>query len=186
MAVKEAPLVWRTFSEDYVTLTEERAVASFGDKDGEELNAVAHVTSGLELTSGRHYWEVELLNTANVATYFVGVSAPNLETSCRWSGENTWSINTAIGATYVHSTLCNGVNDTGYGASNDPYISGDRVGALLDLDKGSLLFFKNGVQNGPGILAGNIKGPVVHVVQMQDVGQSVRLHPSAFPEGHSP
>jgi hypothetical protein len=175
MAVKEAPLVWRTFSEGYVTLTEDRAVASFGDE--EVLNA--HVTSGLELTSGRHYWEVELLNTADVAV-LVGVSAPNLKTSCRWTGENTWSINTYIGATY------NGVDDTGHGASNDPYISGDRVGALLDLEKGSLLFFKNGVQNGPGILAGNIKGPVVHVVQMQSIGQSVRLHPSAFPEGHSP
>jgi hypothetical protein len=37
---------------------------------------------------------------------------------------------------------------------------------LLDLNKGSLDFFKNGVPHGPGYPAGSVTGPVVHAVQL--------------------
>jgi hypothetical protein len=53
------------------------------------------------------------------------------------------------------------------------------VGVLLDLDNGSLRFFKNGVQHGPGFPAGSVVGPVVAAVQMFEGGQSVRLLPNA-------
>jgi hypothetical protein len=43
---------------------------------------------------------------------------------------------------------------------------GDRVGMLLDLDKGSLDFFKNGVPFGRGYPAGSVTGPVVHALQL--------------------
>ena len=67
-----------------------------------------------------------------------------------------------------------------------PYKKGDRVGVLLDLNKGSLLFFKNGVQHGPGYAAGSVTGPVVAAVELYDEGQSVRLHADvAFPAGHA-
>jgi len=56
---------------------------------------------------------------------------------------------------------------------------GDRVGVLLDLDDGSLRFFMNGVQNGPGYAAGSVTGPVVAAVQMLDHNDSVRLLPNA-------
>jgi hypothetical protein len=56
---------------------------------------------------------------------------------------------------------------------------GDRVGVLLDLGDGSLRFFKNGVQNGPGYAAGSVTGPVVAAVQMLDHNDSVRLLPNA-------
>jgi hypothetical protein len=59
------------------------------------------------------------------------------------------------------------------------YKQGDRVGVLLDLDNGSLRFFKNGVQHGPGYPAGSVIGPVVAAVQMFRIGQSVRLLPIA-------
>jgi hypothetical protein len=59
------------------------------------------------------------------------------------------------------------------------YKQGDRVGVLLDLDNGSLRFFKNGVQHGPGCPAGSVTGPVVHAVQMYNKDASVRLLPSA-------
>jgi hypothetical protein len=55
------------------------------------------------------------------------------------------------------------------------YKQGDRVGMLLDLDDGSLRFFKNGVQHGPGYPAGSVTGPVVHAVQMGNKDESVRL-----------
>jgi hypothetical protein len=56
---------------------------------------------------------------------------------------------------------------------------GDRVGMLLDLDNGSLRFFKNGVQHGPGFPAGSATGPVVAAVQMYYKDTSVRMLPNA-------
>ena len=59
------------------------------------------------------------------------------------------------------------------------YEQGDRVGVLLDLGDGSLRFFKNGAQHGPGYAAGSVTGPVVAAVQMCDPNESVRLLPNA-------
>jgi hypothetical protein len=60
------------------------------------------------------------------------------------------------------------------------YKQSDRVGVLLDLDNGSLRFFKNGVQHGPGFPAGSVTGPVVAAVQMGYTrDKSVRLLPNA-------
>ena len=56
---------------------------------------------------------------------------------------------------------------------------GDRVGVLLDLDDGSLRFFRNGAQLGPGYAAGSVTGPVVAAVQMCCHNGSVRLLPNA-------
>jgi hypothetical protein len=58
------------------------------------------------------------------------------------------------------------------------YKQGDRVGMLLDLDNGSLRFFKNGVQHGPGYPAGSMTGPVVAAVQMWRKDDSLRLLPN--------
>jgi hypothetical protein len=52
---------------------------------------------------------------------------------------------------------------------------GDRVGVLLDLGGGSLRFFRNGAQHGPGYGAGSVAGPVVAAVQMVNPSDSVRL-----------
>jgi hypothetical protein len=60
MAVKELPpLVWRTFAEGLVVLSEEGAVATrIMEYDGQTHSLT---TTGVELTEGKHYWEVELL-----------------------------------------------------------------------------------------------------------------------------
>jgi hypothetical protein len=50
---------------------------------------------------------------------------------------------------------------------------GDRVGVLLDLDEGSLSFFKNGVKHST-CFAG-VTGPVVHAVQLRLPGHSCEL-----------
>ena len=61
MAVKELPpFVWRTFAEGRVALGEEGAVATQITEVGEEEYALT--TTGVELTEGKHYWEVELLS----------------------------------------------------------------------------------------------------------------------------
>ena len=69
----------------------------------------------------------------------------------------------------------------------DRFNNGDRVGILLDLDDGSLRFFKNGVEHGPGYPAGSVTGPVALGAQMRYTGHAARLLPdAAWPAGHAP
>jgi hypothetical protein len=71
----------------------------------------------------------------------------------------------------------------GNGKQNDdaagPCYQGDRVGMLLDLGNGSLRFFKNGVEHGPGYPAGSVTGPVVAAIHMYQKDASMRLLPNA-------
>jgi hypothetical protein len=169
MAVKELRLLWRTFPADRITLSEGGAVATQSSSYQRSLT-----TTGIELTEGKHYWEVELL-LENLDRIYIGISRPNLNpVGTYYLGECTdgWFIYPYFGS------LCgNGkefVDDAGRS-----YKQGDRVGVLLDLDNGSLRFFKNGVEHGPGYPAGSVTGPVVAAVQMYFKGESVRLLPNA-------
>jgi uncharacterized membrane protein YkoI len=68
MAVKELPpLVWRTFAEGRVVLSEEGAVATQIAEVGGEEEAGSLTTTGVELTEGKHYWEVELVSECSNA-----------------------------------------------------------------------------------------------------------------------
>jgi hypothetical protein len=104
---------------------------------------------------------------------FIGISRPNLDPAGDYAvGECTdaWLIHAVGGYLF------------GNGKEHDDhagdYKQGDRVGMLLDLDNGSLRFFKNGVQHGPGYPAGSVKGPVVAAVQMFYRNNSVRMLPN--------
>jgi hypothetical protein len=168
MAVKESPLLWRTFAADRVTLSEGGAVATQTGNNQESLT-----TTGIEITEGKHYWEMELLSK-NVAGIFIGISRPNLDpTGCYYSRECTdaWFILASCGSLYGNGK--EGRDSAG------GYKQGDRVGMLLDLANGSLCFFKNGVEHGPGYPAGSVTGPVVAAVPMFDKDASVRLLPDA-------
>jgi hypothetical protein len=177
MAVKESPLVWQTFPDECVKLSEGGTLAAAFAEDDEDL---AHVTTGVELTEGRHYWEVELLSEGMDSIY-VGVTRPNLDPVGDYVYENCtdgWFIYVGAG-----SLFGNGKHDSDAAGG---YNQGDRVGVQLDLNTGSLLFFKNGVQHGPGYAAGSVTGPVVAAVEMDSHKNSVRLHANAaFPAGHA-
>jgi hypothetical protein len=168
MAVKETQLLWRTVAEGRVTLSEGGAVATH-----RLTNEWTLTTTGTELTEGRHYWEVEPRSKILVDT-MIGISRPNLDPA----GEYFHTECTDGWFIYGYNgSLCgNGKDFDDYAGSYD---QGDRVGVLLDLDKGSLRFFKNGVQHGPGFPAGSVTGPVVAAVQMDDKDDSVRLLPNA-------
>jgi hypothetical protein len=164
MAVKELPLLWRTFPAGYITLSEGGAVAIQFSNHQRSLT-----TTGIELTEGKHYWEVEL-RSENVGYIYIGISRPNLNPAERYSTRDStdgWSIGAEYGALYGNGKQ--GDDEAG------GYKQGDRVGVLLDLDNGSLRFFKNGVQNGHGYPAGSVTGPVVAAVQMFYNNASVRL-----------
>jgi hypothetical protein len=170
MAVKESPLLWRTFPADRVALSEDGKVATQTRRGNRDFSLT---TTGIELTEGKHYWEVELLSE-NMSNIFIGISRPNLDPAgIYWKRECTdgWFISAYQGGLY-------GNGKVGYDAAG-PYKQGDRVGVLLDLDNGSLRFFKNGVQPGPGYAAGSVTGPVVAAVHMSWTDASVRLIPNA-------
>jgi hypothetical protein len=171
MAVNDG---WRTFHEEYVELSEGGTVAT-EITDNEDY--YSHVTTGVELTEGRHYWEVEILSECIDAMY-VGVTRPNLDPVGYYIATDGWFISAGSGSLWG--------NDKEGDAYAGDYDQGDRVGVLLDLNNGSLLFFKNGVQNGPGYAAGSVTGPVVAAVELDLNGNSVRLHANAaFPAGHA-
>jgi hypothetical protein len=167
MAVKATPLLWRTFAEGHVTLSEGGAVATQHTVDDEW----SLTTTGTELTEGRHYWEVELLSKD---VGFVGISRPNLNPTGGYFLRNCtdgWFM-------FAYNGALHGNGKDLYDRAG-AYKQGDRVGVLLDLNDGSLRFFKNGVQHWPGYAAGSVTGPVVAAVQMYEEDESVRLLPNA-------
>jgi hypothetical protein len=167
---QEPPLLWRTFAEGGVTLSEGGAVATQTSGGSYTLT-----TTGTELTEGKHYWEVELLSES-MGCIMVGISRPNLNPAGRYNERTCtdgWFIHSLSGSLFGNGKDHNNSNAAG------PYKQGDRVGVLLDLNIGSLRFFKNGVQHGPGYTAGSVTGPVVAALQMANRGQSVRLLPNA-------
>jgi hypothetical protein len=168
MAVKESPLLWRSFAADRITLSEDGTAATQTMEYEWSLT-----TTGIELTVGKHYWEVELLSQY-VGYIMIGISRPNLDPAGEYIGRECtdgWFINANSGTLWGNGKYA---SDTA-----GRYKHGDRVGVLLDLDNGSLRFFKNGVEHGPGYAAGSVTGPVAHAVHMHDKATSLRLLPNA-------
>jgi hypothetical protein len=174
MAVKDLPLVWRNCDAEKVTLSEEGAVATRSDENEQENETL--ITSGIALTAGKHYWEVELLNSDESYPY-IGVTRPNLDPNDDNSFSTStdgWFIWTSNGSIWTSNGSSWRQEDDDAAGNIDV---GDRVGVLLDLDEGSLHFFKNGVRHGPGYPAGSVTGPVVCAVQLYARDSSVRLLP---------
>ena len=104
----------------------------------------------------------------------IGIIRPNLDPTgwyCRRDCTDGWFMAAEYGALWGNGKFY----DDGAGR----FEQGDRVGVLLDLDDGSLRFFRNGAQHGSGYAAGSVTGPVVAAVQMYNTNNSVRLLPNA-------
>jgi hypothetical protein len=175
MAVKDSPLLWRTFPADRVVLSEEGAVAT------QKSNEWSLTTTGIEFTAGKHYCEVEVLSGVEDGYLaFIGITRPNLDPTGAYilrECTDGWFISNYNGGLYG-----NGKEGDDHAGTYD---KGDCVGVLLDLDDGSLRFFKNGAQHGPGYPAGSVTGPVVAAVQMRNENESMRLLPDAeVPAGY--
>jgi hypothetical protein len=130
-------------------------------------------TTGTEITEGKHYWEVELL-PERLFNMFIGISRPSLNPTGDYIGSyctDGWFIHAGNGGLFGNGKYL--------GDEAGAYKQGDRVGVLLDLDNGSLRFFKNGVQHGPGYAAGSMTEPVVAAVQLYTKDASVRMLPNA-------
>jgi hypothetical protein len=149
--------------------------------DDEEYSiASAQTYDSVKLTEGKHYWEVELLKVSKeqwhqdgpaVSAIHIGVCNVDWDLT-EGNSVQGWFIETHEGG------LGEGTHFPGNGhTKSGEYEQGDRVGMLLDFDDGSLLFFKNGVQHGPGFPAGSVyqHATLVHSVELLVAGDSVRL-----------
>jgi hypothetical protein len=171
LAVREEWLVWTTYDEATVKLSEKGAIATRYSDDNYVL-----VTTNDKMMEGRHYWEVELMSQT-IACTFIGVSKCNLNPIGDYAKRgctDAWLMYAGDGTLWG-----NGKEDDDLSGH---YKQGDRVGVLLDLDTGALLFFKNGIQTGPGYPRGSVIGPVVCALQMGMQRESARLHPMGIPK----
>jgi hypothetical protein len=168
-------LTWKSYGRDSIAIGEGGLLATKVAQESWDL-----ITSGQALCEGRHYWEVEIAG-ADMGRFFVGVTRPHLHPhgdyalmECR----DAWFVHAGDGSLWGNGRYA----DDAAGSCEQ----GDRVGVLLDLDGGSLLFFRNGVQHGQGFPAGSVTGPVLHALQIGDLNESGRLVPLAhWPAGHA-
>ena len=129
-------------------------------------------STGEELTKGKHYWEVELVGrtkSQEMLNVCLGVCRSHADPRAKDHSQSTaWLIHAGDGALWGNSKY----EDDEAGS----FSQGDRMGMLLDLDGGSLRFFKNGVEHGPGYPAGSVTAPVTRAALMTWTGNcAVRL-----------
>ncbi|AWX59132.1 hypothetical protein AB432_003735 [Brevibacillus brevis] len=99
------------------------------------INGAGGVRTDRGLTSGKWYWEAFVLGSSNT---HIGVATSNVALS-----------NPVGSGAVVRSYAGSGLKWNGSAASyGSSYTSGDVIGIGLDMDEGTLTFYKNGVSQG--------------------------------------
>jgi hypothetical protein len=134
------------------------------------------VTGDDPMEEGRHYWEVELTVPGPYCSIMIGAVPPGL---CL---EEHHALSNDAYFLSCHSGGLFGYNGMRHAHSENTgrFAQGDRIGVLLDMDEGSLRFYRNGVRYGPGFTCG-VTGPLVRAVQLVYHGQIVTALPGAEP-----
>ena len=115
-----------------------------------------------------------------VLAIFIGIIRPNLGPT------NYYFRSNCTDGWFMHAWDGSLFGNGKYGSDQaGAYAAGNKLGVLLDLDAGSVLFFKNGAKHGPGWAAGSVTGPVVLAVQMFYTGSSAEVVADAVrPSGY--
>jgi hypothetical protein len=109
------------------------------------LEAAVNVTTAygsFSLTSGKWYWEITPTGTVFTNTYIGIIDSTYIKTDSSWSSQ---------ARAYVSNANKYDGAITSYGAS---YAANDVIGVALDLDAGTLVFYKNGVSQGTAFSSG--------------------------------
>jgi hypothetical protein len=169
-------LGWRwTACGSAIALSEDGLVATVqprgGDGDSWHL-----VTGGSPMTEGRHYWEVEIASGSSV--YMVGAVRPGLDHS---KDHTYFGTTDAYFIEGYEGSLCG--NGKLGAEPRGNFLTGDRIGVLLDLDAGWMRFYRNGKRHGPGFTEG-VTGPLVSSAQLCGTGDKMTVLTGAVaPEG---
>ena len=130
--------VWNPLSATGATLTNGNLEATLtGSGGGRES-----VRGTLAVSSGKYYWEELLSDTGNQSGFY-GVVAASTESNIRLDAA-TSGTNAVLYAAWNGNKAINGVS-TSYGAS---FTTNDIIGVALDLDGGTITFYKNGSSQG--------------------------------------
>jgi hypothetical protein len=127
---------------NYATLNPLDAVAVTSTTNGNldvslSASGSANIRSTIAVSSGKWYWEVLFGSTGD--TLIVGAcDATVSNASSLWSTANAWMYYSLNGQKYNGS-------GTSYGAT---FTNGDLIGIALDMDNGTISFYKNGVSQG--------------------------------------
>jgi len=100
----------------------------------------AAIRGSIAVISGKWYWEATAGSFVTANTFMVGVANSNVAiTAASWITANAWSYYGSNGEKYNAGT------SSAYGAT---YTTGDVIGIALDMDNGTLTFYKNGTSQG--------------------------------------
>jgi hypothetical protein len=167
---------WTTCTE-CIALSKEGRVAAVVTDTGENYHLV---TGGEPMLRGRHYWEVEItevgVENGGVVSAFFGAVRPGLDHHSDYATaaeDGAYFLYGYNGSLYGH-----GKEDDERQLEGTELAEGDRVGVLLDLDRGALLFFRNGESYGPGFTSG-VCGPLVRAMEVGCPGNVMTALPDA-------
>jgi len=130
------------------------------------------VSGNFHVTSGKWYWEASITSTA--VTCMIGVadgSQPPAERN--WQSEG-W---------YYYASNGNKYHDNGSAAYGSSYGQNDIIGIALDMDAGTLTFYKNGVSQGVAYSTGLSGLPITPAVNN---GGSSNTHTVVYNFGQRP
>jgi hypothetical protein len=133
-----------------------------------------NVLGECEMTSGRHYWEVEVGGVVGIMN--IGVTRPDCELEDHPDNETSWFMHTYDGALLgpdgMHKWYQKAPGEK-YD-SNGGFEIGGKLGILVNLDEGTIDFYRNGIKHGPGFTSG-VTGPLVRAASLVIWGDEVTM-----------
>ena len=140
-----------------------------GNLDASYLaGAWAATRSTFGLSSGKWYWEVT--PTTLTTSITIGIGKADSALSFVGASATSWGYYNATGVIYNNSS------GTAYGAS---YAVNNVIGVALDLDNGTLTFYKNGTSQGTAV-TGLTSGPYFPMVGHENAASSANFGQRPF------
>ena len=168
VAVLRLPLVFGRAHGSFM-LTESRAVATRSVNDGYYRTAASKVV----MRSGRHFAQFTLLGDSYMRC---GVIQPG------WDGEEGEAASSAAGHCFYATANGRRFPDAiAWEGMQHAHAPGDRIGMLLDLDRGSMTVWKNDGKMGVMVAEG-LSGPLCWAAELVREDDSARIESAPLPQ----